>query len=113
MVGTILKDDLQSSVEDQLQNYARGLTTVVGDTAADLQRAGRQKLEDVQAELTSYANQVQSGVTQINQPPLAGAQAANPLQILSDYATEVSNRPPAVQEPIVAGAPAVQSGQPA
>ncbi|HET6316398.1 MAG TPA: glucosaminidase domain-containing protein, partial [Chloroflexota bacterium] len=106
MPGSLLKDDLQGAIKDQLTGYARGLT-VVGDTAADLARAGRGRIEDVQSQLTDYANQVssaaqQSGVYQVGQQAqqaVAGA-AQQPLQVLSDYAAQVAQQP-VVQPPVV------------
>ena len=65
MVGTILKGDLQSTIEDQLRQYASGLgqtvgggAQAIGDTFEDLQRAGRTSLQDVQAQLQDHATQV-------------------------------------------------------
>ena len=98
MVGTILKDDLQSSIEDQLQNYARGLQQTgqgvgqqVGDTLEDLQRAGRAKLQDVQNLLSDYATQqynAQQEAQRLAEQQRQQQQAAVQQQ-LSDYATQL------------------------
>src|SRR5215471_18061285 len=118
MVGTVLKDDLQSSIEDQLQQYANGLTqkaSSVGDTVQDLAQAGRLNLQTIQSQLADYATQqfnaAQDAARQAAADKAAQAQAVQ--QHLSDYATQLTQAgQPAQQttsqpqqQPNVAGMP--------
>jgi murein DD-endopeptidase MepM/ murein hydrolase activator NlpD len=125
VVGTVLKGDLQSTIEDQLQQYASGLTSTagraasaVGDTWEDLQRAGRTSVQDVQAQLSDYATQAYNAAQEQQRQAAqqaaeqAAEQAAAVQQHLTDYATQVSQ---AGQQQPVAGAPQQQqvAGAPA
>ena len=111
MPGSLLKDDLQKSIEDQLQNYARGIQSnfqQIGDTAADLAQAGRQSFQDIQNQLSEYATQQfnQANQAALEEQQRKAAQQAQVQQQLQDYATGLSNQAqPAVQQPSAAGSP--------
>jgi murein DD-endopeptidase MepM/ murein hydrolase activator NlpD len=110
MVGTVLKGDLQSSIEDQLSRYAQGLgqaagsaQQTIGDTWEDLQRAGRTSAQDVQAQLSDYATQAYNAAQE--QQRLAAEQAQQQAQAvqqhLTDYAAQVAGAPqPAPTTPV-------------
>lgn len=118
MAGTVLKTDLQDTIEQQLRDYARNLGNTaqqvpqtVGDTFEDLQRAGRTGLQDVQAHLSDYATQAYNTAQQAaqEQAALKAQQAVQVQQQLTDYAAKLSTP----QQPL-AGAPATPpAGAPA
>src|SRR5215471_7325434 len=118
MVGTVLKDDLQSSIEDQLQQYANGLTqkaSSVGDTVQDLAQAGRLNLQTIQAQLADYATQqfnaAQDAARQAAADKAAQAQAVQ--QHLSDYASSLTqDGQPTTQTEPGAAQPAQVAGMP-
>src|SRR5262252_8229186 len=112
MSGTVLKDDLQSTIEDQLTQYANslgqaagGVQKAVGDTWEDLQRAGRTSVQDVQAQLADYATQAYNQAQEAQRQ--AAARAQDVQSQLSDYATQLTSggQPQAAQQPNVAGVP--------
>jgi murein DD-endopeptidase MepM/ murein hydrolase activator NlpD len=123
MVGTVLKGDLQSSIEDQLQQYARGIGSAaggaasavqqipqaVGDTWEDLQRAGRTGVQDVQAQLADYATQA------YNASQEAQRQAQEEAQRRAEQAAQVEQELTAHANQVLAGAQqqAPQAGAPA
>jgi murein DD-endopeptidase MepM/ murein hydrolase activator NlpD len=116
MVGTVLKGDLQSSIEDQLQQYARGIGSTassaaggaasavqqipqaVGDTWEDLQRAGRTGAQDVQAQLADYATQA------YNASQEAQRQAQGEAQRRAEQAAQVEQELTAHANQALAGA---------
>src|SRR3954468_7516643 len=126
MPGTILKDDLQSSIEDQLNQYANELTAaprrglqVIGDTAADLAQAGRTSAQDVQAQLSDYATQAynQAQEAQRQAAQAAADRAAAVQKELLDHANQAiatnqsQTAPPQQSIPAAAGAPALPNNE--
>jgi cell wall-associated NlpC family hydrolase len=115
MVGTVLKGDLQSSIEDQLSRYAQGLgqaagsaQQTIGDTWEDLQRAGRTSAQDVQAQLSDYATQAYNAAQEQQRQAAEQAQqqALAVQQHLTDYAAQVAGAQQQAPTTDVAGAPA-------
>jgi murein DD-endopeptidase MepM/ murein hydrolase activator NlpD len=112
VVGTVLKGDLQSTIEDQLRQYADGLTSTagrassaIGDTWEDLQRAGRTSVQDVQAQLSDYATQAYNAAQE------AQRQAAEQAAQRAEQAAQVQQELTAHANQVLAGGQ--QAGQPA